>query len=134
MDRTIASSGGSSPQDRRTLGPYVCSPQRVSIERIVSGKGLVNVYEFLRQKFPDKVNAKHDEIIMAEVHEGGKHIGAFAYDDELCMRSMQCMLKAYGSEAGNLGLKFHVQVRPTPRTAPRSLPPRPLPLGQLAAV
>lgn len=31
---------------------------RISVERVVSGKGLANIYDFLRQRCPDKVNKK----------------------------------------------------------------------------
>ncbi|EGD78556.1 hypothetical protein PTSG_09250 [Salpingoeca rosetta] len=44
---------------------------RVSCERIVSGKGIVNVYEFLAHRFPDKVDKKKHEEIMASP-EGGR--------------------------------------------------------------
>lgn len=33
---------------------------RVSVERVVSGTGLVNVYEFLRKKFPERVDKDVD--------------------------------------------------------------------------
>merc|ERR1712113_1163234 len=37
---------------------------RVSTERVVSGRGLANIYEFLAWKFPAKVNQKvHKEFI-----------------------------------------------------------------------
>lgn len=42
------------------------SKHRVSVERVVSGTGLANCYEFLAQEFPEKRNAKiHDEIVNA---------------------------------------------------------------------
>jgi glucokinase len=37
---------------------------RVSAERIVSGKGIENVYEFLAQRFPDQVDERHHKLIM----------------------------------------------------------------------
>lgn len=79
---------------------------RVSIERIASGMGLVNVYEFLRQKFPDQIVEEHDALILGEATEGAKHIGALMDKDRLCMQSMELMVASYGSEAGNLGLNF----------------------------
>lgn len=35
-------------------------PGRVSTERVVSGKGIINIYEFLVSKFPDKVASEGD--------------------------------------------------------------------------
>ena len=78
---------------------------RVSAERIISGKGLVNVYMFLRDAFPADVDARHDKRIL-EADEGGKEIGALAYDYGLARRALDIMMTAYGQEAGNCGLKF----------------------------
>jgi len=78
---------------------------RISMERVVSGKGLVNVYEFLADRHPEKVDeAKHKQI-MSET-EGAKFISEYSYDYQLCKEAIDIMLDAYGSEVGNGGLKF----------------------------
>lgn len=78
---------------------------RVSTERIVSGKGIVNVYEFLSQKYPEQVDQpKHEQIVASA--EGGKLISTMAYDYSLAKQTMEIMMAAYGAEAGNLGLKL----------------------------
>jgi len=79
---------------------------RVSVERVVSGTGLVNVYEFLRSKFPQDIVARYDDEIMRETKEGGALIGKHSADDQLCKQSLAFMLESYGAETGNLGLKF----------------------------
>ncbi len=48
-----------------------CWQGRISVERVVSGKGLVNIYKFLRSKYSEQVIRKYDERIMAST-EGGK--------------------------------------------------------------
>lgn len=78
---------------------------RVSVERVVSGKGLENIYEFLREKFPEDINPVHDEKILRAA-EGAKLIGSLVYDDKLCRMAMDIMFELYGSEVGNVALKF----------------------------
>lgn len=89
---------------------------RVSVERIVSGRGIVNVYEFLYardlaaaqangEELPAAIQAVNKEVL-AEVAEGGKIVGAHEHDDVLCAEAMEIMISAYGAETGNLGLKF----------------------------
>lgn len=49
---------------------------RVSVERIVSGRGLANVYEFLANKFPDRVDTLvHEEFLAAGDQQG--RVGEF---------------------------------------------------------
>jgi glucokinase len=77
----------------------------VSWERVVSGMGIVNVYEFLR----DTKVAVESPALAAEIASGdkgaviGKH--ALAGDDALCLQTIQLFVSAYGAEAGNLALK-----------------------------
>ena len=60
---------------------------RVSVERVVSGKGLVNVYEYLRERYPEEVIEQYDKQIMEETSEGGKLIGQFEADYPLCRKA-----------------------------------------------
>ena len=85
---------------------------RVSVERVVSGTGLANVYEFLSTKYKSKViKAVHDEFLAAGDMRGkviamhSRKDGAAPYCG-LCAQTMQIFAAAYGSEAGVLGLKF----------------------------
>ena len=80
---------------------------RVSVERVVSGKGLANVYEFLAQKFPRRV----DKAIHAEFEDAGDMQGAVigmnaGIKGSLMEQAMQIMVGAYGSEVGSAALKF----------------------------
>eukprot|EP00051_Salpingoeca_urceolata_P000438 m.34093 g.34093 ORF g.34093 m.34093 type:complete len:408 (-) comp10624_c0_seq1:44-1267(-) len=80
---------------------------RVSVERIVSGMGLANVYEFLREDSKKLVNQKVDKEIMATPeHDRGGTVAKHSESDELCSRAVDIMLGAYGCEAGAAGLKW----------------------------
>ena len=82
-------------------------PNRISVERVVSGKGIANVYEFLAQKFPDRVDkAIHGEFLSAGDQQGrvvGVNSGK---EGSLTAQAAQIMITAYGAEVGNASLKF----------------------------
>jgi len=78
---------------------------RVSVERIVSGLGISNVYDFFRQRYPGAVNKIVDDEIMAM---GDQRAGLIAHNyanDMLCQWTMQLVWATYGSEAGAIALK-----------------------------
>ena len=80
---------------------------RVSVERVVSGKGLFNIYEFLRGKFPNAVDDALDAKVFASDDQRGAVIAQGAdQGDELCTKAIDIMLSAYGSEAGVAALKW----------------------------
>jgi glucokinase len=89
---------------------------RVSVERIVSGRGIVVVYEFLWARYKRDHGIESDEDMppnLLDVHsqvtasdEGGKFIQQNETKDELCQQCITMVLSAYGAETGNLGLKF----------------------------
>lgn len=90
---------------------------RVSVERVVSGKGIVSIYEFLRSL---ETSAESPEI--AQVFQAGEQENAptenrsdpaaaiaqaaLAQTDPLCQQTMTLFVGAYGAEAGNLALKL----------------------------
>jgi glucokinase len=78
---------------------------RISVERVVSGKGLENIYEFLRQKFPHEVDPRMDEDFN-ESSERGRLIGAEKYNYSLFKRALEMMFAIYGCEVGNVALKY----------------------------
>lgn len=81
-------------------------PNRLSVERIVSGPGLASIYDFLSKKFPEKVNqAVQKEFESAKTLQG-KVVGTHAKTDELCKKAMEIFVGAYGREAGNALLKY----------------------------
>mmetsp|Transcript_23127 Transcript_23127/g.21023 ORF Transcript_23127/g.21023 Transcript_23127/m.21023 type:complete len:409 (-) Transcript_23127:71-1297(-) len=79
---------------------------RVSVERIASGGGLVNIYEYLATIHPDRVDPHiHEQFITA----GDKRAAVIAKNrnnNELCQKTMEIFVTAYGSEAGVAALKW----------------------------
>jgi glucokinase len=79
---------------------------RISVERVVSGVGLANVYEFLATEFPNQIDQKiHDELNTAG-DEKGRVVATYVATNELCRRAMQIMMAAYGSEVGSAAIKW----------------------------
>eukprot|EP00545_Synedropsis_sp_CCMP1620_P007303 CAMPEP_0119005716 /NCGR_PEP_ID=MMETSP1176-20130426/1886_1 /TAXON_ID=265551 /ORGANISM="Synedropsis recta cf, Strain CCMP1620" /LENGTH=413 /DNA_ID=CAMNT_0006957557 /DNA_START=53 /DNA_END=1294 /DNA_ORIENTATION=- len=79
---------------------------RISTERVVSGMGLANVYEFLAAEFPDQVDkAVHDEFLSAGDMQG-KVVSVNAKDGSLCKQALEIMISAYGSEVGSAAVKW----------------------------
>mmetsp|Transcript_5117 Transcript_5117/g.9324 ORF Transcript_5117/g.9324 Transcript_5117/m.9324 type:complete len:464 (+) Transcript_5117:109-1500(+) len=84
---------------------YYTPEPRVSAERIVSAKGLVNIYEFLCDEFPDRINAQyHQEIMTAD--DKAKEISFSADHYPLAADALDIMLSAYGSQVGDAALKY----------------------------
>jgi glucokinase len=79
---------------------------RVSYERVLSGPGLRNIYEFLRDTGrgtePEAVTAamqqRDPSAVISELALAGK--------DALCAQALDLFVRIYGSEAGNLALKL----------------------------
>lgn len=78
---------------------------RVSVERVVSGKGLENIYEFLRERAPGEVDAALDKAY-GESSERGRLIGTEKYKYPLFMQAVEIMMAIYGGEVGNAALKY----------------------------
>ncbi len=91
--------------------------QRVSVERVVSGQGIVAIYQFLRDR---KISAESPEIAQVvrtwEQEAGqqeksvdpGAAIGAAGLQgsDRLSVQTLKLFVDIYGAEAGNLALKL----------------------------
>jgi glucokinase len=77
----------------------------VSYERVLSGPGYVNIFEFLRDRGYYAVSPqleakiKQGELSMVVTQEG------LAGTDPLCVRTNELFSEIYGAEAGNLALK-----------------------------
>jgi len=79
---------------------------RVSWERVVSGIGLKNIYEFLRDvkglpepaSLRERMRLEDPNAVIGELGETG--------ESELCSRALDILISAYGAEAGNLALKL----------------------------
>ncbi|RXJ67934.1 glucokinase [Halarcobacter ebronensis] len=80
-------------------------PSHVSVERVASGMGISNIYDFLVSsnfaKEPSKI------LNMSEGMDKGAMISKCALEDKdiLCQETLKLFMEVYGSEAGNLALK-----------------------------
>jgi glucokinase len=79
---------------------------RISFERVISGMGLTNIYEFLREVrgmeepawLAERIAAVPDpNAVITEL--------ALAAKSEICEKTLDMFVSAYGAEAGNLALK-----------------------------
>jgi glucokinase len=112
----VASEGGHmdfAPQTDEEAGLLVHLRERfgghVSVERVVSGPGLFNLYEYLRDRAGLPENPRVRQALEAG-EDPSKVIGeaALAEDREracgLCSRAVDLFVSAYGAAAGNLAL------------------------------
>lgn len=78
---------------------------RVSWERVASGMGITNIYEFLLEWR----GAETPGWLAAEMEEGDAAAAVARAADAgscpICAETMELFLSAYGREAGNMGLK-----------------------------
>src|SRR5580693_6681933 len=77
----------------------------VSYERILSGPGLVNVYEFLRDTGYEKESAELASAIQKGDPAAAISRAAVAGNDALAAKALDLWIAVYGAEAGNLALK-----------------------------
>lgn len=78
----------------------------VAWERVLSGPGLVNVYEFLRdsgrgQETPELAEQMRQNVPAAVISQA-----ALAKSSQLCDDAVELFVTLYGAEAGNLALKL----------------------------
>ena len=78
---------------------------RISFERVVSGMGLTNIYDFLRdvrgmeepEWLAERLSSEDPNAVITEL--------ALAAKSEICEKALDMFVAAYGAEAGNLALK-----------------------------
>lgn len=79
--------------------------ERVSVERVVSGAGLVAIYDYLKSIH----FAPESPVVaaaMAEVKDRATVVSQYGLEgDPLCAEALRMFVDAYGAEAGNLALK-----------------------------
>lgn len=80
--------------------------KRVSYERILSGPGLLNIYEFLKGKNQGEEPRWLSERFKEEAPGTVISEMALAKQSELCMKALDLFVSIYGAEAGNLALKM----------------------------
>ena len=79
---------------------------RISYERVVSGMGLTNVYEFLREVrgieepnwLSERMTNEDPNAVITEL--------AMAARSEICEKALDMFVSAYGAESANLALKI----------------------------
>jgi glucokinase len=81
--------------------------KRVSYERIVSGRGLVALYDFFRGRSPQAESAAVREEMAGSSGDVAPIVSrhGLAGDDQLCSEALSMFVSVYGAEAGNLALK-----------------------------
>ncbi len=90
---------------------------RISAERVVSGQGIVAIYQFLRDRQMGEESPEIAEVVRIWEREKGVAdksvdpaatiaIAAAEENDHLSERTMKIFASAYGAEAGNLALKL----------------------------
>jgi glucokinase len=79
--------------------------EHVSYERVLSGPGLVNVYEFLRSKnVADEPDGFAKELALGDAAAVISH-AALNGTNRLAEQALDLWISVYGAEAGNLALK-----------------------------
>ncbi len=88
---------------------------RVSVERVVSGMGIVSIYQFLRDRKIYQQSPNLADVYKTWEREIGKEhktvdlaaeISIAANQDTLAQKTMELFVAAYGAEAGDLALKL----------------------------
>ncbi|MFI4890834.1 MAG: glucokinase [Steroidobacterales bacterium] len=79
---------------------------RVSYERLVSGQGLCNIYEFLCQapgwqEIPAVTESMRGQDLAAAISQA-----ALENRSPVCVQALDMLVSIYGAEAGNVALKF----------------------------
>ena len=91
--------------------------QRVSVERVVSGQGIVAIYQFLRDRQIANESLDVGQVVRTWEQEAGRSektvdpaatiaVAALGKRDRLSEQTMELFVEAYGAEAGNLALKL----------------------------
>ena len=81
---------------------------RVSIERVLSGYGIVNIYNFLAEtEFAGaKQNKELRELLQLDIKHGARHIAGFVTKDEIAAKTFDMFMQVYAATIGNLALSM----------------------------
>lgn len=91
--------------------------RRISVERVVSGQGIVAIYQFLRDRQFAQESPEIGQVMKTWEKEMGRSEksvdpaaaiakAALEKSDHLCEQTLHMFVEAYGTEAGNLALKL----------------------------
>jgi glucokinase len=109
--RPVASEGGHAdwaPQSALQQGLWrflTAEVGHVSVERVLSGPGLHNIYRFLRDGQGLTEPAWLADAIQAEGPAPAIATAGLEGRAEICVRALELLIAIYGAEAGNLGLR-----------------------------
>lgn len=110
--RVIATEGGHAdfaPADQQQIGLLSYLMQKygghVSYERLLSGHGLVNIYDYLKLIQFAPVNASTETQMLTNDPAAVIGIAGVEGNDELCVETLNLFCRIYGAESGNLALK-----------------------------
>jgi glucokinase len=109
-----ASEGGHADWGARTareiemLGVLARVYGRVEVERVLSGPGLVNIYQFTHDLFGKSVKTCEGVGLVQDPSDLPAAISRAALDDrcDRCREALDMFAAIYGAEAGNLALRF----------------------------
>jgi glucokinase len=83
---------------------------RISVERVVSGRGIVATYKFLRDRGDIAESPEIAKVVRSNEPDPDPAAviaqAALESKDLLCQKTMEIFVEAYGAEAGNLSLKL----------------------------
>lgn len=77
---------------------------RVSVERVVSGPGLVSIYDFLSNNGMQVPNELELRLNRSSDHAATIAESAMNGENAICVKALELFLSAYGAAAGNLAL------------------------------
>lgn len=77
----------------------------VSYERLVSGEGLVNIYQFFKTLNTSMINDETEQKMLIQDPAAVISEQCMKGNDVLCVKALELFCRIYGSEAGNLALK-----------------------------
>jgi glucokinase len=91
--------------EMRLLHFLLTKYKRVSYERVVSGMGIANIYQFFRTQVK---YAEPEWLALAMTTDAAAAISTSALSgkDEACVKTMEMFVSLYAAEAGNLALKL----------------------------
>ncbi|MEQ1544592.1 glucokinase [Methyloglobulus sp.] len=110
--RAIATEGGHAdfaPSDQQQIGLLNHLMQKydghVSYERLLSGHGLVNIYDYLKQIQFAPVNISTENKMLTDDPAAVIGMAGVEGNDKLCVEALNLFCRIYGAESGNLALK-----------------------------
>jgi glucokinase len=110
--RAVATEGGHAdfaPNDQQQIGLLNYLTQKydghVSYERLLSGHGLINIYNYLKQVQFSPINVSIENKMLTDDPAAVIGMAGVEGNDKLCVEALNLFCRIYGAESGNLALK-----------------------------